>query len=337
MAFVHGSENILIDEKDERWLDLLSGILNVSLGHGSIPVRDALRDVLGTSIVNTYDRPTVYTEEFTKLLKAYEPAYDWKLLNTGAEAVERAIQVVACAINRRPTVAVLRDSFHGKSLSMACARYEVPWGNPMGIVEVDPYRGHHNPKFDVLIYEPIGGWAGKRADEAALRELCEANGAYLVADEMITGFGRCGTRFLSVSADMIISGKGVAQGVPLAVLGIGSRLSMLKLPIGWNTTCGGNNLSASVGLSVLRHLMLNEEFYHTRTAFIEKELQSMGFDACGALGFRAIENPKRMREIFEARRIIVSWHGNTMRVGPSFVTTHTQLTELRETLAQGKL
>lgn len=325
MLMNNGRGNILHDEDGRAWLDMLSGILNVSLGHGSQPVLDALKEVEFTGLVNTYDRPSVNSSLLKFKLLAYNDLYSWQLLNTGAEAIERAIQVVSTLLGRRPVVAVLPDSFHGKSITMAGIRYDVAWGNPFEVITLTGPDDERD--FDVLIYEPISGWSGKCWSEGTVHRMCQARDAFMVADEMITGFMRCGERFMSTHADMIVSGKGLAQGCPLAVLGIRGGISD-KLPIGWNTTAGGNNLSATIGLHVIRHLQANERDLKKRIRHIQQKLGTR-YRMFGCLGFLEHDmDPEAVRAVFEKNRVIVSWHDQHIRIAPSFYTTDEELNKL---------
>lgn len=332
-----GNGNLVGDSFGRVWLDMLSGILNVSLGHGSDVVKGALREITDSGLINTYDRPSVNCQALLELLGMYESRFRWKLFNTGAEAIERAIQIASYYYEKPIQIAVLPGSFHGKSLSMSWARYEVPWGNPLGVTVLDLESGNI-PFFDVLIYEPVRGWDGQVANEELLRNLCNERGALLIADEMITGFMRCGQRFLNRSADIVISGKGLAQGAPLSVLGMKSELVPKDFTIGWNTTCGGNNLSATIGLHVLRYLMNNEEFLIEKIKRIESALRDMGFHAMGALGFKTMQgDPAQMRKTFEAAQVIASWHDPHLRVGPSFFTTQDELGQLSQVLGRAEI
>jgi 4-aminobutyrate aminotransferase-like enzyme len=314
---------------------MLSGILNVSLGHGCDTVSEALEEVQRCGLVNSYDRQSENADALRAMLGEYEPRFTWKLLNTGAEAIERAIQVACCAFQRPVRVAVLEDSFHGKTITMSNIRYDVPWGNPINVVTIDPAADV--PEFDVLIYEPIRGWDGAVANEWQLRKLCDERRALLVADEMITGFMRCGERFMNNNADMVVSGKGLAQGTPLAVLGMTPDLVPRKFSIGWNTTGGGNNLSATIGLRVLEFLTEHEQALDAAVCSIEMSLKAMGFKSWGALGFKRMQaDPKRMNAVFEKRRIIASWHDPFLRVGPSFITTEEELDQLARVLKEAE-
>lgn len=335
----YATRNSITDIRSVVWLDLLSGILNVSLGHGSPVVRRALKEIDVTGLINTYDRPSQNSFRLKEMLGTYDNRFDWHLLNTGAEAIERAIQVVSSLKCRPVKIAILQGSFHGKSISMSYGRYrEVPWGNPIGLVEVEPDKDSSLiPDFDVLIYEPIAGWDGTPVDETRLRMLCDEREAFLIADEMITGFLRCGRRFLNRTADMVVSGKGLAQGAPLSVLGIKQDLMPLfHLNIGWNTTTGGNNLSATIGLHVLRHLIQSELELLGDIQRIENALSDMGFSANGALGFMRLEEGSSgaLRVRFENRHVIASWHEDCLRVGPSFITTDGELALLEKLIEE---
>jgi 4-aminobutyrate aminotransferase-like enzyme len=330
MKSAHG--NVIVDKFNLKWLDMLSGILNVSLGHGSKVVDDALNDVIMSGLINTYDRPAENARLLCELLHHYDSRFEWLLVNTGAEAVERAIQITATAIKRLPKVAVLQNSFHGKSISMSCARYDVPWGNPIELITIDP-NANHVPSFDMLFYEPIQGWSGHMPDERRLREMCDIYGATLVADEMITSFMRCGVRFMNRSADMVIAGKGIAQGAPLALLGGHYKAIRTVPPTGLNTTCGGNNLTSTIGLRVLSHLIQEEIELGFRVNYIQRRLQDLGFYGLGAFGFKLVDgNYDKFRKVFEHYRLVISWHKPYIRVGPSFVTTSEELDRFTQVL-----
>jgi 4-aminobutyrate aminotransferase-like enzyme len=215
---------------------------------------------------------------------------------------------------------------------MAGIRYDIEWGNPMNVVELDTSRDAPKQKFDLLIYEPVSGWDGTWNNPIRMRALADEQDALLVADEMITGFGRCGFRFMSYDPDMIVSGKGLAQGAALSVLGIRKGLDE-NISIGWNTTCGGNNLSASIGLATLQYLMRNETELKNKVLRIENFLRQRRFGrAYGALAFRDLANAKQTRVAFEQKRVIASWHGNVMRIGPNFLMSDDELNQFADAM-----
>lgn len=339
-----GRGNVLIDKDGINWLDFQSGILNTPLGHGSSTVASALREVADNGLINSYDRQPRVTGELIELMRTYQPGFIWKPFNTGGEAIDKAVQVATTILQDRTKpcrIAVLPGSFHGKLISMSWASIgdKAPWGNPLDLVVIDPTDAPQMiPQFDVLIYEPVQGHGGKVADQSWLRILCDERDAILIADEMITGFLRCGKRFMSADyADIIVTGKGISGGAPLSMVGmrdgIHADLPQGTIPVGWRSTGVGNNLCATIGLHVLEDLIANESDYLNTIGHVESDLLRMGFSSTGALGFKKLKDFSRTREIFEEGNFIASWHNPPfMRVGPSFVTTQSEMRGLGQAL-----
>src|SRR5262249_23939513 len=121
---------------------------------------------------------------------------------------------------------------------------------------------HYGEGLAAIIVEPIAGNMGvvPPADGflAALRQLCDASGAVLVFDEVISGFrvarGGAQERY-GVIPDMTILGKIVGGGLPLAAFGgRGDVMEQLAPagPVSQAGTLSGNPLATAAGLSVLR-------------------------------------------------------------------------------------
>jgi glutamate-1-semialdehyde 2,1-aminomutase len=121
-----------------------------------------------------------------------------------------------------------------------------------------------------IVVEPVAGNMGVVPPEPgfldALRRLCDASGALLVFDEVITGFrvarGGAQERF-DVAPDLTILGKVVGGGLPLAAFGGRAELMDLVAPAGpvyQAGTLSGNPIATAAGLSVLRRLR-DEEIY----------------------------------------------------------------------------
>jgi 4-aminobutyrate aminotransferase-like enzyme len=89
-----------------------------------------------------------------------------------------------------------------------------------------------------------------------LRELCDAHGALLIADEIQAGMGRTGRWFaferFGVVPDIVVFGKAVGGGMPLA--GLAAQKSLLEkwVPGEHGTTFGGNPVACAAGLAALR-------------------------------------------------------------------------------------
>jgi adenosylmethionine-8-amino-7-oxononanoate aminotransferase len=156
---------------------------------------------------------------------------------------------------------------------------------------------------------PAGYWPG-------LREICDRYGVLLVADEVITGFGRVGHWFASerfgVVPDMITFAKGVTAGhAPLGGVLVHGRVAE-PFVSGRSTfmhglTWGGHPLSASVALAVMDILEREDVLGHVREQepLIRQRLEALKAlplvgDVRGAGHFWAIElvKDKATRETF---------------------------------------
>ena len=130
----------------------------------------------------------------------------------------------------------------------AVAAAVAQWGEGLACVVVEPVAGNMG------VVPPAAGFL------EALRDLCDASGALLVFDEVITGFrvarGGAQERF-AVLPDLTILGKIVGGGLPLAAFG-GRAEVMDQLapdgPVYQAGTLSGNPLATAAGLSVLRRL-----------------------------------------------------------------------------------
>jgi glutamate-1-semialdehyde 2,1-aminomutase len=122
------------------------------------------------------------------------------------------------------------------------------WGEGLACIVVEPVAGNMG------VVPPAPGFL------EALRDLCDASGALLVFDEVITGFrvarGGAQERF-GLLPDLTILGKIVGGGLPLAAFGGRVEVMEQLAPIGpvyQAGTLSGNPLATAAGLSVLRRL-----------------------------------------------------------------------------------
>jgi 4-aminobutyrate aminotransferase/(S)-3-amino-2-methylpropionate transaminase len=209
------------------------------------------------------------------------------LVNSGAEAVENAVKIARTA-TRRPAVIVFDHAFHGRtSLTMAMTAKVVPYKQGFGPFPSEvyrapapyPYRGVSSDdairglelllKQDVdpasvacLVLEPVqgeGGFVEMPADfPQRLKEICETHGILFVDDEVQAGIGRTGPvwaiEHYGVEPDLIVSGKSLGGGLPLAGVTGGSELMDSVPPGGLGGTFGGNPLACVAAVEVLREV-----------------------------------------------------------------------------------
>jgi putrescine aminotransferase len=148
--------------------------------------------------------------------------------NSGTEAVEGALKLARAATKRTRIVATA-NAYHGKTMGALAASgrdaYKTPFGPlvpdvvhvPYGDVDALAAALHDAAAF---IVEPVQGEGGVVVPPLgylrAARELCDADGALLIADEVQTGLGRCGYTFAcerdGVVPDVLVLAKGLSAG-----------------------------------------------------------------------------------------------------------------------------
>jgi 4-aminobutyrate aminotransferase / (S)-3-amino-2-methylpropionate transaminase / 5-aminovalerate transaminase len=209
------------------------------------------------------------------------------LLNSGAEAVENAVKIARTATGR-PAVIVFDHAFHGRtSLTMAMTAKVVPYKQGFGPFPSEvyrapapyPYRGVSSDdairglelllKQDVdpasvacIVLEPVqgeGGFVEMPEDfPRRLKEICETHGILYVDDEVQAGVGRTGPvwaiEHYGVEPDLIVSGKSLGGGLPLAAVTGATALIDSVPPGGLGGTFGGNPLACVAAVEVLREV-----------------------------------------------------------------------------------
>ncbi|MBT8213835.1 MAG: aminotransferase class III-fold pyridoxal phosphate-dependent enzyme, partial [Acidimicrobiia bacterium] len=110
-----------------------------------------------------------------------------------------------------------------------------------------------------MLVEPMQGEGGyypaSPAFLSALRSICDEHGILLIADEVQTGFGRTGEWFgshtLGLRPDIVVYGKGIANGFPLSAVGSSKEL-FSQWPAGSHgTTYGGNPISCAASAATI--------------------------------------------------------------------------------------
>jgi 4-aminobutyrate aminotransferase len=273
-----------------EFLDFAGGIACQNLGHGPSGVVAAIHEQVDRYLhqcfmVGTYEP---YVELCRRLDELWPGAAETKsiLLNSGAEAVENAVKIARAATGRAGVV-VFDRAFHGRTnLTMAMTAklvykdgfgplatdvYRAPAPYPFrGISTEDAlagldllFRQDVNPKsVACLVLEPVQGEGGFIPMPAefvqALRRLCDEHGIIYVDDEVQSGCGRTGTMWaieqLGVEPDLLVSGKTLGGGLPLA--GVTGRAEVMDAVHvgGLGGTFGGNPVACAAALAVLDEL-----------------------------------------------------------------------------------
>jgi 4-aminobutyrate aminotransferase len=279
------------DVDGREFLDFAGGIACQNLGHGPEPVVRAIREQAERFLhqcfmVGMYEP---YVEVCRRLADLWPgEAKDVKtlLVNSGAEAVENAVKIARAATGR-PGVVVFDRAFHGRTNLTMAMTSKLVYKDRMGPLAPDvhrapapyPYRGVSTEdalhglellfKQDVspssvacMVLEPVQGEGGfiPMPPEfiRALRAICDDHGIVYVDDEVQAGCGRTGTMWaierIGVEPDLLVSGKTLGGGLPLAAVSGRAELMDAVHPGGLGGTFGGNPVACAAAIAVLDEL-----------------------------------------------------------------------------------
>lgn len=254
------------DEEGKRYLDFSSQLMNVNIGHQHPKLVAAIQEAAGRLCTIAPFHANADRSEAARLIAEVAPG-DLNMVfftNGGAEATENAIRMARLHTGRHKVLTMYR-SYHGATagaLQMTGdpRRWPSEPGLP-GIVKFwgpYPYRSAffatdelqeteralahlrdvitmEGPAFvAAIILESVVGTNGILVPPpgylAGVRALCDEFGIVMIADEVMSGFGRCGEWFAiqhwNVTPDLICFAKGVNSGyVPLGGVVISDRIS----------------------------------------------------------------------------------------------------------------
>ncbi len=269
LALVKGEGAVVTDEDGRQYVDLLGGIAVNALGHAHPAVVAAVSQQIATlgHVSNLYvAEPPVALAELLLAL-AGRPG---RVLfgNSGAEANEAAFKL--SRLTGRTHVVAAQGGFHGRTMGALALT-----GQP---AKADPFRPLPGEVTHVaygdtgalaaavtgatamVVLEPIQGENGVIVPPpgylAAAREICTANGALLVLDEVQTGIGRTGHWFAhqadGIEPDVVTLAKGLGGGLPIGACMAFGAAADLFTPGTHGTTFGGNPVSCAAALAVIR-------------------------------------------------------------------------------------
>ncbi|MBA2281363.1 MAG: acetylornithine transaminase [Acidimicrobiia bacterium] len=275
VTFARGDGTQLWDTDGRRYLDFLSGLAVVSLGHSHPAVADALseqaRTLLHTSnLFGTLPGPEVATT-LDALVGDGAPAGGQVFFcNSGAEANEAAIKLARKFGGRgRHVVVSAYGSFHGRTLATLHAtgqpaKHEVFQPLPEGFrhvtwLDLDDLERVLDPSVAAVLLEPVQGEGGVNPATPeylqGVRRLCDERGILLMIDEVQTGLGRTGRWFgfqhSGVVPDVVTMAKALGNGVPIGACWARADVAAAFEPGDHATTFGGQPLATAAAKAVL--------------------------------------------------------------------------------------
>jgi acetylornithine aminotransferase len=274
VTFVKGERCWLTDTKGDQYLDALSGIGVVNLGHCHPVITKNLIDqsqqLLHTSNVYRIGNQEKLAKELCTLAKMDKVFFS----NSGAEANEAAIKIVRLFARskdiEKPVILTANQGFHGRTMATlsATGQSKVQAGfaplmsefihvNYDDIEAISDYQSNANVV--AVMVEPIQGEAGiiipKNDYLNKVQEVCNKNGWLLILDGVQSCMGRTGKLFAhehnQITPDILCLAKGLGNGVPIGACLAKGVASKMLTPGTHGSTFGGNPLVTSAALGVL--------------------------------------------------------------------------------------
>ena len=295
LTMVEGRGCTLIDADGNEYLDFFAGVAVASLGHSHPRFVAGLVNQIQRLAVGSFT-----TEPRLALLKLLAELAPGALRRTqlysgGAEAVEAAIRL-AKSYTKKHEVVGFWGGFHGKTggvMGLIGDEWKQKWGPLAPGTHLVPYADCYRCPFKLqhpecgmfcldfirqalktttagmiaaILVEPMQGTAGNVIPPPeflpGVAEIARENDALLIADEMITGFGRTGAMFgcehTATTPDVMTIGKGLGSGFPVTGListdEITASLPFAK-PSSSSSSYGGNALAATAALTTIETII----------------------------------------------------------------------------------
>ena len=376
----HGEGACLYDVDGNRYIDLLAGVGVAALGHAHPRWVAAMQRQLARVHVGSFT--TEHRAALVEMLARITPGdlRRTQFYSSGAEAVEAAVRL-AKASTKRTEIVGFWGGFHGKTggvLPLLSGTFKHGLGPLMPGMYSSPYASCGNCALgkeptscawacvtflkrkielettnDVaaIIVEPVQGTAGNVIPPVGylreLRAFADSIGALLIADEMITGFGRTGTMFGVdhdvVVPDIMLLGKGFGGGFPMSGLVAREEVAFATPwanPSGSSSSYGGNPLAAAAARAAIDIILEDDLVTHSARlgARLLAELQRwereipmvrrargrglmLGFDLVDPANGRLLDKA-RCRRIFDAcleRGVLAMIYNPEVRINPPLV------------------
>jgi 4-aminobutyrate aminotransferase/(S)-3-amino-2-methylpropionate transaminase len=266
----HGAT--ITDVDGNTFIDFTGGVGCLNVGHSNPRVVEAAKEQIERFThtdftIVPYENYIALAERLLELV----PIGGEKraaFFNSGAEAVENAVKF-ARSYTRRPAVIAFDGGFHGRTLlALSLTSKTHPYKAGLGPFAPEVYRVPFDDLDEIenafktriaaeevaaIVFEPVQGESGfivpSQEFVEGLREICDANGIVMVADEVQTGFCRTGKLFamehFGVEPDLMTIAKSIAAGIPLS--GVVGRAPIMDAP--GDSAVGGTYVGNPVAIA----------------------------------------------------------------------------------------
>ena len=278
VVFVKGEGAVLFDAEGKRYIDFIAGIGVNALGHNYVPLVEAVQKQAAREIhISNYylsDAGVAFADELLSATGFSGGFFG----NSGAEANEAAIKLARKygymnGGEKRRTIYTLEQSFHGRTLATLTATgqekfhppYFAPYVADFKTIKANDWSAVETAFDDTtaaLLIECVQGEGGVNLVDAewvcAASDAARKAGAIVMADEVQTGMGRCGTLLaserLGFCPDVVTLAKGIAGGIPMGACLFRCKADKVFSSGDHQSTFAGNPLACSAGRVVLKTL-----------------------------------------------------------------------------------
>ncbi|MBA9003822.1 ornithine--oxo-acid transaminase [Actinomadura cellulosilytica] len=343
------------DVEGRRYLDMLAAYSAVNFGHRNPRlIAAAQRQLERVTLVSRafdHDQFGPFVKELAELA-----GKDMVLpMNSGAEAVETALKAarkwgyeVKGVPADEANIITFEGNFHGRTTTIISFSTDPDARNSYGPYtpgfrtvpygDVDALKAAMDEATVGVLIEPIQGEAGVNVPPSgfltAVRELCSAGGALMIADEIQSGLGRTGTTFAveheNVVPDMYLLGKALGGGIlPVSAVVADADVLGVFRPGQHGSTFGGNPLACAVAREVIAMLRTGEYQERSRVlgAHMHERLGALPGDAVREVRGRGlwagVELNGKARPVSERLMelgvLAKETHETTLRLAPPLV------------------
>ena len=323
VEIVRGEGSLVFDSNGREYVDAMANLWLCQVGHGRTEIIDAVTAQMHQ--MEAYNTFAPFTNgpaaRVAEMIAERSPHPDGRVFLgcSGSDAVDTALKIARQVQQRRgqdgrQVIVKRTNGYHGTNFGGTSAQGIAPnregWGDlAPHFVEV-PHDdleaaasifADHGDRIAAVLTEPVQGAGGVFPPVdgylEGLRRLCNDNGALLIFDEVICGFGRIGEWFgaqaFGVTPDLITFAKGVTSGyLPLSGVILSRHVcEELEEPgflLRTGYTYSGHQASCAAGIANLE--LMTSEGLDTRANHVGDRLQE---------GLRALE----------ADGLIESWRG----------------------------
>ena len=279
------AEGARVEDVDGKtYIDFAGGLGCQNTGHGLPAAVAAMHEQIDTYLhqcfmVGIYEPYVDVCRRLAELSPGNGGTQKSLLLNSGAEAVENAVKIARAATGKQGVV-VFENAFHGRTLLTMTMTHKESYKQGFGPFAPEVYRARGpypyrdvtsddalndvaglltNHDIACVVVEPVQGEGGfiplPEDFPARLLDLCREHGALYVDDEVQTGVGRTGPvwaiEHYAVEPDLLVSGKSLGGGLPLAAVTGRAEVMDAPAPGGLGGTFGGNPVACAAAMAVL--------------------------------------------------------------------------------------